>query len=50
VATRNYDGISVASLASERGFIGQIPEASRPRTMGSVSRFLRRLSRTRSPF
>jgi ankyrin repeat protein len=50
VATRNYDGISVAALAAEKGFISQIPEASRPRSLGPVSRFLRRISRTRSPF
>jgi hypothetical protein len=50
VATRNYDGISVAALAAEKGFISQIPEASRPKSLGPVSRLLRRISRTRSPF
>jgi len=50
VAARNYDGISVAALASERGFESQIPAASRPKSSHSVSRFLRRLTRTRSPF
>jgi ankyrin repeat protein len=50
VATRNYDGISVASLAAERGFTSQIPASARPKTTTSVSRFLRRLTRTRSPF
>jgi hypothetical protein len=50
VATRNYDGVSVAALAAERGFISQIPEASRPKALGPVSRLLRKLSRTRSPF
>jgi hypothetical protein len=50
MATRNYDGVSVASLAVERGHISQIPEASRPKAFGPVSRLLRRISRTRTPF
>jgi len=50
VGARNYEGISVAALATERGFASQIPEGSRPKTFGSVSRLLRKLSRTRSPF
>jgi hypothetical protein len=50
VGTRNYDGVSVARLAMERGFITQIPEASRPKAFGAVSRLLRRISRTRTPF
>ena len=50
VATRNYDGITVAALAAERGFISQIPEASRPKAFGPVSRLLRRISRARTPF
>jgi hypothetical protein len=50
VATRNSEGISVAGLAAERGFTSQIPVSARPKSYGSVSRFLRRLTRSRSPF
>jgi len=50
MATRNYEGISVAALAAERGFTSQIPSSARPRSMGSISRLLRRLSGTQSPF
>jgi ankyrin repeat protein len=50
VGTRNYDGISVAALASERGFLSQIPASAQPKRYGPVSRLLRKLSRTRSPF
>ena len=50
LALRNYDGISVLSLAVERGFTEQLPQACRPRSFGPVARLLRRISRTRTPF
>ncbi len=50
MGTRNYDGISVAALAADRGHLSQIPQSSRPKTFGPVSRLLRRISRTRTPF
>jgi hypothetical protein len=50
LAARNYDGISVGALATERGFLMQIPEDVRPKSHGPVFRLLRKLSSTRSPF
>jgi ankyrin repeat protein len=50
LAARNYDGISVIGLASDRGFLSQIPEAARPKSHGPMFRLLRKLSSTRSPF
>ena len=50
LSARNYDGISVISLAAQRGFISQVPEAVRPRSKGPVSRLLRRIAGTRAPF
>ena len=49
-STRNYEGVSVAALAAERGFIAQIPHAARPKRYGLFSRMLRRISNTRPPF
>ena len=40
----------MAALASERGFLAQIPEASRPSSLGPIARFFRKISSARSPF
>ncbi len=50
MGTRNYDGVSVAQTALDRGFLDQIPEDARPRSVNAFSRFLRKLSNTRAPF
>jgi ankyrin repeat protein len=44
---RNFRAVA---RCPERGFLGQIPEAVRPRPKGPVSRLLRKLSGTRAPF
>ena len=50
VGTRNYDGLTVAQTALDRGFYGQIPENSRPKRYGPLRRFLHGLGRSKAPF
>ena len=50
IATRNYDGVTVARLALDRGFLDQIPESARPKTMGPFRRFLHKIASSEAPF
>ena len=48
----NLDGVFAAGLqpALDRGFLDQIPQASRPKTMGPFRRFLHRIASSQAPF
>ncbi|MBT5903015.1 MAG: hypothetical protein HOH58_13005, partial [Opitutaceae bacterium] len=47
---RNYNGVSVIRTAVVRGYVAQLPESSRPKPQGRVSRTLEKLGLTRPPF
>ncbi len=50
ISVRNYDGVSVWRTACDRNFEKQIPAAARPRNLGPIDRFFRRIFRARSNF